>query len=401
LTQGFAWAKRTAAGAGRAPLERESNAVLNFLDDYPIHQTPEPIAHPATADRNVYDRFFFDGFSDDGEWFFGIAMGLYPHRGILDCAFSLVRRDGLQRSFFASRRAPNERTDMCVGPFRLIVEDPMRRTRVVLDDNESGLACDLTFSTRTGAIEEARQVLWSGARKVMDCTRFDQFGRWSGTIRSPDGDIAVDPARTYGVKDRSWGVRKIGEPDTGGAPPLKPGGAFFLWAPLFWVGEVSQAIIYDGIDGSPLIRDTMIAPFYDAEPNGPEAEDGRMTRLATARHRVTYRSGTRLADSAEIDLVGHDGSVRTVSFEPILRFHMKGIGYTHPEWGHGMWKGELATGHESFDPAAIDLLQPWHFHTQQVCRVSDGARQGIGVLEQVVLGPYAPAGFTALADGAK
>lgn len=60
--------------------------MLNFLDDYPIHQTPEPVAHPATADRNVYDRFFFDGFSDDGEWFFGIAMGLYPHRDILDCA---------------------------------------------------------------------------------------------------------------------------------------------------------------------------------------------------------------------------------------------------------------------------------------------------------------------------
>lgn len=84
--------------------------MLNFLDDYPIHQTPEPTAHPATTDRNVYDRFFFDRFSDDGEWFFGIAMGLYPHRRILDCALSPVRRDRSQRSFFASRRAPNERT---------------------------------------------------------------------------------------------------------------------------------------------------------------------------------------------------------------------------------------------------------------------------------------------------
>lgn len=375
--------------------------MLNFLDDYPIHQTPEPVAHPATADRNVYDRFFFDGFSDDGEWFFGIAMGLYPHRGILDCAFSLVRKDGLQRAFYGSRRAPNERTDMSVGPFRLIVEEPMRRTRIVLDDNESGLGCDLLFSTRTGAIEEARQVLWSGPRKVMDCTRFDQFGRWSGTIRSPDGDITVDPAHSYGVKDRSWGVRKVGEPDTGGAPAQKQHGAFFLWAPLFWGDEISQAIIYDGIDGSPLIRDGMTAPFHHDEPQGPEAEDGRMVRLATARHRIAYHPNTRLAKSAEIDLVGHDDSVRTVSFEPILRFHMKGIGYTHPEWGHGMWKGELATRHESFDPATIDLLQPSHFHTQQVCRVSDGTRQGIGVLEQIAMGPYAPAGFSSYTDGAK
>ncbi|MFT7091269.1 MAG: hypothetical protein ACJAYW_001232, partial [Candidatus Azotimanducaceae bacterium] len=30
--------------------------MLNRLDDYPIHQTPEPIAHPASSDPNVYDR---------------------------------------------------------------------------------------------------------------------------------------------------------------------------------------------------------------------------------------------------------------------------------------------------------------------------------------------------------
>jgi hypothetical protein len=170
---------------------------------------------------------------------------------------------------------------------------------------------------------------------------------------------------------------------------------------LFWGDEISQAIIYDGVDGSPLIRDGMTAPFLRDEPQGPEAEDGRMVRLATARHRISYRPGTRLADSAEIDLVGIDESVRTVSFEPLLRFHMKGIGYTHPEWGHGMWKGELAIGHESFDPATIDLLSPSNFHVQQVCRVSDGTRQGIGVLEQIAMGPYAPAGFTGDTDGAK
>lgn len=375
--------------------------MLNFLDDYPIHQTPEPVAHLATTDRNAYDRFFFNGFSTDGEWFFGIAMGLYPGRGILDCAFSLVRKDGLQRSFHASRRAPTERTDMTVGPFRIEIVEPMRRTRVVLDDNESGLACDLTFAAHTAAMEEARQVLWSGARKVMDCTRFDLFGRWSGTIRSPDGDIAVNAATCLGVKDRSWGVRKLGEPDTGGAPPKAAGGAFFLWAPLFWGDHVSQAIIYDGIDGKPLIRDAMTAPFLDTVPTGPTAEDGRMERIATARHRVVYHPGTRLARSAQIDLVGHDDSVRTVSFEPILRFHMKGIGYTHPVWGHGYWKGELEIGHETFDPATLDLLVPSNFHVQQVCRVSDGERSAIGILEQVVLGPYAPAGFVELADGAK
>ena len=374
--------------------------MLNRLDDYPIHQTAEPIAHPATTDRNCYDRSWFNGFSVDGEWYFGIAMGLYPHRGIMDCAFSVVRKGGLQHSFFASRRAPRERTDMSIGPFRIELPEPMRRTRVVLEDNDSGLSCDLTFSARTSAIQESRQTLWSGARKTMDATRFDLFGRWSGTIRTPEGEIIVSEDRCLGIKDRSWGVRRLGEPETGSAPPPSTGGAFFLWAPLFWSDHITQAILYDDLHGKPLIREGIVAPLYDTQPEGPDVEDGRDRRLATCRHRIAYHPGTRLAASAEIDLVNHDDSVRTIRFEPLLTFQMKGIGYGHPEWGHGYWKGELATGHESFDPSALDMLQVPNFHTQQVVRARDGSRVGLGVLEQVVLGPYAPAGFTGMADGA-
>jgi len=69
---------------------------------------------------------------------------------------------------------------------------PSRSYAVVLEDNASGVSCDLTFSARTAAIQEARQTLWSGARRVMDATRFDQFGRWSGVVRHPDGEIQVD-----------------------------------------------------------------------------------------------------------------------------------------------------------------------------------------------------------------
>ena len=66
-----------------------------------------------------------------------------------------------------------------------------------------------------------------------------------------------------------------------------------------------------------------------------------------------------------------------------------------------MWKGELEIGHESFDPRQVDPLAPENLHVQQVVRATDGERNGIGVLEQVCIGPYAPAGFTAMLDGAK
>ena len=374
--------------------------MLNKLDDYPIHQTAEPIAHPATSDRNVYDRTWFNGYANDGSYYFGIGMAIYPHRGILDCAFSVVEPNKLQHCFYGSRRAPQERTDMSCGPFRIEIIEPMKRVRVVLEDNDSGISCDLVFSARTASIEEAHQTLWQGTRRVMDATRFDQFGRWSGYVFHPQGRIDVDAAVCHGTKDRSWGVRGVGEPPSGGAPVM-PDGICFLWAPLFWDDHVTHAIFFDGPHGEALVREGIVAPLYPTEEAVPGVLDGQDERMATARHRVSYLPNTRLASSAEIDLVNLDGDTRTIQLEPILKFQMKGLGYGHPEWGQGMWKGELATGSESFDPRQLDMLAREHLHTQQVVRASDGERSGIGVLEQIVVGPYAPAGFTEFFDGAK
>ena len=373
--------------------------MLNKLDDFPVHQTPEPLAIPATSDRNIYDRTWFNGYVADGSAYFGIGMAIYPHRGIQDCALSVVTRGGLQHSFFGSRRAPMERTDMSVGPFRIEVIEPLRRTRVVLEENETGLACDLEFSARTAPIEEGRQTLWSGSHRWMDATRFDQFGRWSGTLTSPDGTIVVDETIWHGTKDRSWGVRPVGEPETGGAPSRR-GGLFFLWAPLAWDDHVSHAIFFDDANGKPLVREGIESPLYQRESDIPDSLVDTHSRLAGAAHRVTYAPDTRLAASAEIDLMRLDGTVRTIVLEPLLRFHMKGLGYGHPTWRQGAWQGELAIAGESFDPLALDLLSPENCHVQQVVRATDGTRTGTGVLEQFVYGPYAPAGFTSFLDGA-
>ena len=373
--------------------------MLNRLDDYPVHQTSEPLAHPATSDRNAYDRTWYNGYAADGSYYFGIGMAVYPHRDVLDCAFSVVRPGGLQRCFFASRRAPRERTDMQVGPMRIEVVEPMKQARVTLDDPDSGLGCELLFSARTAALQEGRQTLWRGARRMMDATRFAQFGVWSGTVRTPDGDIAVDERECRATKDRSWGLRTVGEPDVGGAPQA-PDSFFFLWAPLFWQDHVSHAIFFDGPGGEALVRESLTAPLYSEEGAVPEVEDDRVERMAGTAHRVRYRAKTRLAERVELDLMRLNGEVRNIVLEPMLRFQMKGLGYNHPKWRQGAWQGELATGHEAFDPNDLDPLALENLHVQQVVRARDGTREGVGVVEHAVIGPYAPSGFTSLLDGA-
>ena len=80
---------------------------------------------------------------------------------------------------------------------------------------------------------------------------------------------------------------------------------------------------------------------------------------------------------------------------------MKGIGYTHPEWGHGMWKGELAVAGESWRCDALDEMMIPNQHIQQVVRATMDGEQGVGVLEQLALGPYQRYGFREFMDPAK
>jgi hypothetical protein len=79
---------------------------------------------------------------------------------------------------------------------------------------------------------------------------------------------------------------------------------------------------------------------------------------------------------------------------------MKGIGYTHLQWGHGYWQGELAVAGESWKTADLEPMAIDNQHVQQVMRATWGDEQGIGVMEQLCFGPHETYGFKELLDPA-
>ena len=85
--------------------------------------------------------------------------------------------------------------------------------------------------------------------------------------------------------------------------------------------------------------------------------------------------------------------------EKVFTFRMRGIGYMHPYWAHGGNHGALETGRESIRLDEFDPLDFSSIHIQNLVRVRMGERTGIGVLEQVALGPHEPTGLTGLLDG--
>ena len=53
--------------------------ILSPFDDYPIHQTSEPILNPVSSERNFYERYWFNGFCPEQKLMFGIGFGFYPN----------------------------------------------------------------------------------------------------------------------------------------------------------------------------------------------------------------------------------------------------------------------------------------------------------------------------------
>ena len=373
--------------------------MLSLFDDYPIHQTPEPVAHPASSDKDVYERYWFNGCSSAGDMYFGVGTAYYPHLGIRDCGISLVV-DGVQHAFHASSRAGNEPTDMTIGPFRLTIVEPMRSCRITLDANDTDMRCDLTFDGRTGNVEEPRHHFGRGLRKTMDTTRFTQLGRWTGWIECDGQRIEIEAAATPGTKDRSWGLRPLAGGDRRGAPDSARGnGIFFLWAPLHFDDLAAHYQLFEDTLGRPLFSVGALLPLYESSTAIPGVEDPAVRHMRNNEHRLTFENGSRMIKAAQLAFTSIDDDERyEIELEKIFTFRMKGIGYTHLEWGHGMWKGDLAMDIERWPLADVDDTAFDTQHVQHLVRARMGERIGIGALEQLCFGPYKPYGFSGAID---
>ena len=88
----------------------------------------------------------------------------------------------------------------------------MRTIRFVVEPNEHDISCDLTFRATTVAIEEPRQQRRSPEGILLtDHTRLTQWGTWEGAVVVDGNELRIDPGEVSGTRDRSWGVRPVGE----------------------------------------------------------------------------------------------------------------------------------------------------------------------------------------------
>lgn len=310
--------------------------------DTPAHRHfGEPTAPRALHQRNQ-ESSYFNAHDRTGGTFLVTGLGVYPNLGVVD-AYAAVRRGDTQRT-------------------------------------------DLTWTGAFPAVQEQPHLIMAGNRPTIDASRFAQVGSWAGTLRVDGDDITVDPRVWTGSRDRSWGIRPVGETEPAGrAAAAGPGGFWWLYVSLRFEDFAIVVIVQENPDGFRTLNDA--SRIW---------ADGRVEQLGWPRTHIEYRSGTRIPVSARLELTAPDGKPLEVEIRPhaFMPLHI-GCGYgSDPDWQHGAWKGtdwSSSSIYDLTDPAVAARI-PWGV-LDHVAQARCGDAEGWGLFEHASLGRHDPTGF--------
>ncbi|MBW2275278.1 MAG: hypothetical protein JRG96_18585 [Deltaproteobacteria bacterium] len=367
--------------------------MISAWDDFPVHQTSQPVRFVGTSDRNFYDRYYFNLHASSDELFMIMGMGQYPNLAVQD-AFACVRRGEKQYVVRASKEL-GDRMDLGVGPFGIEVVKPLEELRFVLEENEHGIAGDLHWRGSIPAVEEQNQFLRRHGRVFFDTSRLAQTGTWEGWLRVGDERFEVTPDRWWGTRDRSWGVRPHGEPEPEGIHAGGPGSLNGMWN-YFPMQFADHSILYirnEENDGTLALHESRRI-WRDSERPIEE--------LGPVEYEHHLEPGTRMMTGSLLRFPEAPGGPLEVKCEPLTHtFIGIGTGYTHiePDWRHGMYQGPLVVQGREYEVADIATLGQLIL-VDHCARYSYQGNVGYGLYEHGFIGPFEKYGMKDRADGA-
>lgn len=300
-----------------------------------------------------FDRFMFNLHPRDA---IGpsliVGAGVYPGADVID-GFAVAVAGDYQRNLRFSTElssAPERR----VGPFSWTVEEPMRRWRLRLDPNPSGLELDAVWTSRAPA--------WNGDVTVREggtvSSSFEhlfQSGTYSGSFTA-DG-VRHRIAGWYGQRDRSRGVRT-----------MSGGQGLHLWVQAqFPDRSVGFLLVEDReharllLEGAVMHTDGRLDPIVDVRHDLVFDE---LLDLRSGRFRVVTASG--VVGDLEADVGSRGGYMAGGGYGG---HHGRPHGHDHLE--HDQYALDGSVGPRTVDTALTD----------RVTRFDTGGLEGFGVLE--------------------
>ncbi len=324
--------------------------MLTALDDSPWHQLPTTFDHVFTSDPRFFDRLWFAASDRVGGGALQFTMGVYQNMNVVDGGFVVIQ-DGVQRNVRVSRQLRPTYESSC-GPLRLEVLEPMKRIKLTVAPNDSGVTAELVWTATDPAQEERPHYARLSGRVLEDYSRYDQIGRCDGWVEIDGKRFELDS--WWSCRDHSWGIReRVGIPEPVTGPPADPaaqaGGlfAFLFYSTDAYSGHVQVTRRADApphMTAEVIDRATGVSVV--ANRVGIEADfvdDGRPRRVREARFTV------ELADGSTV----HIGAVAQ---GPAVAMLGLGYGGYDDGLGLGVWRGITHLEAEAWDvshPAVV------------------------------------------------
>lgn len=359
--------------------------MLTAQDDLIGHQLPTTFDHVGNSDPSWMERLWYTGHPKSGDLIFDIGLGYHPNRNVMD-AFAGVTIGTRQINFRASRRLRPNPLETAVGPLKIEVLEGLKRHRLSLAPNESGLSFDIEFLGTMNAHEEEPHFRRRNGRVTEHMARGQQLGAYRGWIEVDGHRRAIEPQGWLGQRDHSWGIRAEMRTDEAHPPVTFYPPFFYAWTTVQFASKGLHVFFKERAPG-----DFIYLSGEEVLPLGEKPQAGR--RMAGVSHDVQWANdphGQTVATASfcvELD----DGSQRPLSIRTLpARYFLKGGLYGGLDgWFHGDDKGRLHVEHDRWnleDPAIRKLARTLCDHVIEV-RVGDEV--GYGIMEYGVGKGYA------------
>jgi hypothetical protein len=359
--------------------------MLTPQDDLIGHQVPAPFAVAGQGDSRFTERYWYTAHPIDGtELLLDLGLGYYPNRGVMD-GFAGVTVGRQQHNFRTSRHLGDQPLDTAVGPLRITVIEGMKRHRVTLADNPSGISFDFEFEASFPPAQEKQNYRERKGVVSEDVARIAQFGRWSGWLVVDGKRHVVEPTLWWGQRDHSWGIRSVIYTDET-RPPVP------VHQDYFWTWTMVQ---FEHMGVSLYMKELEPGkPYYLSGSEFRRAADGTVAHreVTAVHHEIDWVDDPlgQTVSTAVFQLQFDQGPPLELRMQGLpTRFYLKaGMYGGYQGWNHGDDKGVSHSAHDVWDlddPATRLAARTLSDH---VVRVTCDGTVGFGISEYGVAAGY-------------
>ena len=325
---------------------------------------------PGTDDPGWFDRFYLNIHSAGEPLTISHGMGTYPQAGVID-GFSILSGHGPQRNFRAAIEARPQENRVEAGPLVAEIVEPLKRWRLHLGENDSGVSYDLEFEGDLAPIDAGRMCQRSkktGA--LVDFSHFVQVGRVKGRLTIDGSSRDLDPKAWFGLRDRSWGVRpRIGQ------APLREQGSPENGRHDWVLGRIGDRAVFYILAGGGGTRPPYL---LGAGLSGPEGE----IKVKSVERRIEWDADARFR-GARATLETEAGERIDLSMSaPTATLYLRGGLYGGLNGvEQGMARGGLVCEGERWETADPNVVAEVAGLNDHVVKLESKTGSGFGIYE--------------------